>query len=112
MHDLVRLTRRRWWLLMGLSLIGRFPKKAKFRGRKIGWWRREVLEWMSRDLNVARDTHDCLNNPRCTCRHPRQNCLPLELGDPRDAHRHRAGTSSDKSQSSRTRSGDPTGRAT
>jgi hypothetical protein len=48
-HDVARLTRRPRWLLAGLALIGRFPKEARFRGRALGWWRSDVLEWMAKD---------------------------------------------------------------
>lgn len=75
-HDVARLTRRPRWMLTGLCLIGRFPKKLKFRGREIGWRRSEILDWMSRDLAVVRDREF---SPRsCARKHPRQACLPLE----------------------------------
>lgn len=72
-HDVARLTRRPRWLLSGLSLIGRFPKKFKFQGRGIGWRRSEVLEWMSRE------THSCAadRRPACSPGHPIQTDLPL-----------------------------------
>lgn len=80
-HDVARLTRRPRWVLTGLSLIGRFPRKLKFRGRAIGWSRSEVLDWMSRDLALARDA---ATSPRfCSRRHPRQARLPLECALPR-----------------------------
>lgn len=75
-HDVARLTRRPRWLLLGLALIGRFPKKAWFRGRAVGWWLSDVLEWMARDLALDRD-HATLSRP-CGRRQPRQDCLPLE----------------------------------
>jgi len=73
-RDVARLTRRPRWMLVGLSLIGRFPRKVRFRGRAVGWWLSDVLEWMARDLAL-----DC---PRMTLsrrerRQPRQDCLPL-----------------------------------
>lgn len=75
-RDVARLTRRPRWMLTGLCLIGRFPKKLTYRGRGIGWRRSEVLEWMSRDLAIARDAETL---PRaCARKHPRQACLPLE----------------------------------
>lgn len=48
-HDVARLIRRPKWLLAGLSLIGRFPRRMRFRGRVIGWRRSDILEWMDRD---------------------------------------------------------------
>jgi len=73
-HDVARLTRRPSWLITSLSLIGRFPKRAKFQGRAIGWRQSEVLDWMARDLNVAERT----TVPRvCPRRRAQQACLPL-----------------------------------
>jgi predicted DNA-binding transcriptional regulator AlpA len=77
-HDVARLTRRPRWLLVGLELIGRFPRKARFRGRALGWWRSDVLEWMARDLALAR--HQTTLSRPCLRRQPRQPCLPLESG--------------------------------
>lgn len=80
-RDLARLTRRPRWELFGLALIGKFPRKKRYRGRPIGWCRAEVLEWMTRELAVAPETQECLNAPRrCARRHARQACLPLECG--------------------------------
>jgi len=73
-HDVARLTRRPRWLLAGLALIGRFPKKARFRGRALGWWRSDVLEWMAKDLLA----HHHMSSQPCWRRQPRQTCLPLE----------------------------------
>ena len=80
-RDLTRLTRRPRWELFGLTLIGKFPRKKRYRGRPIGWCRAEVLEWMTRELAVAPETQERLNAPRhCARRHTRQQCLPLECG--------------------------------
>jgi hypothetical protein len=82
-HDLARLTRRPRWMLCGLALIGKFPRKKRYRGRGIGWCRTEVLEWMTRDLSVETESQERLNGPRrCSRRHPQQACLPLECGLP------------------------------
>lgn len=74
-HDVARLTRRPSWLITSLSLIGRFPRKAKFHGRRTGWLRCEVLDWMARELSVVSEKAPA----RCACagRQPRQACLPL-----------------------------------
>ena len=45
-RDLARLTRRPRWELFGLALLGKFPRKKRYRGRPTGWCRAEVLEWM------------------------------------------------------------------
>ena len=76
-RDLARLTRRPRWELFGLALLGKFPRKKRYRGRPIGWCRAEVLEWMTRDLTVAPATR--LNAPRrCARQQPRQGRLPLD----------------------------------
>lgn len=78
-RDLARLTRRPRWVLCGLALMGKFPRRKRYRGRLVGWCRAEVLEWMTRDLAIATENDERLNAPRhCARRHPRQACLPLE----------------------------------
>jgi predicted DNA-binding transcriptional regulator AlpA len=82
-RDLARLTRRPRWVLYGLALIGKFPRKKRYRGRVVGWCRTEVLAWMTRDLSIETDSRERLNGPRrCSRRHPRQGCLPLECPSP------------------------------
>ena len=49
-HDVARLTRRPRWILIGLGLIGQFPKRRRLRGEWVGWYRTEVLEWIERSL--------------------------------------------------------------
>ncbi len=73
-HDVARLTRRPRWMLWGLRLIGRFPRKARYRGRRVGWRRSDVLEWMARDLAFKHDPRSpaTSSNPRT-----RQRDLPL-----------------------------------
>src|ERR1700722_7913214 len=58
-RDVARLPRRRRWVLCGLALIGKFPRKKRYRGRVVGWCRTEVLEWVTRDL-----AEDPENQPR------------------------------------------------
>jgi len=48
-HDVARLTRRPRWMLMGLGLIGQFPRRRRLRGQWVGWYRSEVLEWIARN---------------------------------------------------------------
>ena len=48
-HDVARLTRRPRWMLMGLGLIGQFPRRRRLRGQWIGWYRSEVFEWIARN---------------------------------------------------------------
>jgi hypothetical protein len=82
-RDLARLTRRPRWVLCGLALMCKFPRKKRYRGRVVGWCRAEVLEWMTRELAVEPEIQERLNAPRrCARRHARQQCLPLECGAP------------------------------
>lgn len=82
-RDLARLTRRPRWVLYGLALIGKFPRRKRYRGRIVGWCRTEVLEWMTRDLVVETEIHERLNAPRrCVRQQARQACLPLECSSP------------------------------
>jgi hypothetical protein len=70
-------------MLCGLALIGRFPRKQRYRGRPIGWQRLEVLDWLTRGLDAAND--ETFNPPsqeesaRLKGR-PRQTSLPFECG--------------------------------
>src|SRR5213082_96940 len=47
-HDVARLTRRPRWVLLGLMLLGRFPRKQCFHSRRIGWLRDDVLDWIGK----------------------------------------------------------------
>src|SRR5258708_32943712 len=47
-HDVARLIRRPPWMLSTLAVVGQFPRKQQFRGKKIGWLRADILEWMAR----------------------------------------------------------------
>lgn len=53
-HDVARLTRRPRWVVLSLSLLGRFPRKRRYHGRSIGWLRSDVVTWLARDLRVLR----------------------------------------------------------
>jgi predicted DNA-binding transcriptional regulator AlpA len=48
-HDVACLTRRPRWMLMGLGLIGQFPKRRRLRGEWVGWYRSEVMKWIARN---------------------------------------------------------------
>jgi predicted DNA-binding transcriptional regulator AlpA len=76
-HDVARLTRRPKFVISGLVLLRRFPKKRRFRGHQIGWLRAEVLDWMTRDLAID-DRHGEPVTRRCAKVTPQQPCLPLE----------------------------------
>jgi|SRR5579863_872134 len=74
-HDVARLTRRSKWVLLTLMAFGRFPRKRRFHGRDVGWHRKDVLEWMAKDLRVAECSH--AKTPLRPARLARQICLPL-----------------------------------
>jgi predicted DNA-binding transcriptional regulator AlpA len=51
-RDVSRLTRRSRWVLYGLTLFGRFPRKRRYHGRGIGWLRSDVISWLAKDLQA------------------------------------------------------------
>ncbi len=55
-HEVARLTRRPRFVLWGLALIGRFPRKARYRSRTFGWRRSDVLDWLARGM-ALQDEH-------------------------------------------------------
>lgn len=84
-RDVARLTRRPRWVVYGLSLVGRFPRKRRYHGRAVGWQRVEVLDWLTRGLVAAND--DEFDRPERPDRRQvpiglqpiaRQTSLPLE----------------------------------
>src|ERR1700693_2521204 len=78
-RDVARLTRRSRWMVLSLALLGRFPRKRRFRGRGIGWLRSDVIHWLSKDLRAT----TCHSAPAQTLRPrvARQTSLPLECTD-------------------------------
>jgi predicted DNA-binding transcriptional regulator AlpA len=48
-HHVARLTRRPRWLLLGMTLVGRFPRKQRYQGHHIGWLRSDVLAWIAKE---------------------------------------------------------------
>ena len=52
-HDVARLTRRPRWVLLGLMLLGRFPTRQCFHGRRIGWLRDDVLDWIGKGASFS-----------------------------------------------------------
>lgn len=86
-HDVARITRRPRWALGLLALAGRFPRQARFRGRAIGWLRRDILEWMSGHLALDPngETQHC-PSPESSraCRSARRSrAAPCRLDRPR-----------------------------
>lgn len=86
-HDVARLTRRPRWMLAGLVLLRRFPRKSRYHGRGIGWLRSDVLCWLTRELeaNGCRAEAESIARRRV----PRQGSLPLECVYPCEARRYR-----------------------
>lgn len=64
-HEVARLTRRHRWALTALALLGRFPKPQRFRGRAIGWRRRDVEHWLldAAGLSTGADSARCSSVP-------------------------------------------------
>lgn len=56
-HDVARLTRRHRWQLSALMWIGRFPRQQRFRGRRLGWLRSDVVNWLAKDLRTRSRPH-------------------------------------------------------
>jgi predicted DNA-binding transcriptional regulator AlpA len=109
-HDVARLTRRPRLLVLGMVLIGRFPRKHSFHGRRIGWLRSEVLDWLSRDVAFEHSSAELKPVTRhCTKLSSRQPRLPYEsaapCGRPQEAcSGHRRGISQRPTRDRRVRS--------
>ena len=77
-NEISRLTRRPRWLLLGLTVLGRFPKQRTHCGKPVGWHRADVLDWLTQNMAVE---DDCKVHARnCRSARPRQGCLPLDIG--------------------------------
>src|SRR4051812_28924797 len=74
-HDVAHLIRRPRWVFRGLSLVGKFPKPHRFHGRRIGWRRDEILEWLTRDIASLATPEDEKGEEQAF----RQVSLPLGL---------------------------------
>jgi predicted DNA-binding transcriptional regulator AlpA len=86
-RDVARLTRRPRWMVVSLALLGRFPRKRKYRGRGIGWLRSDVLHWLTRDLRTLRCNAQSMAVWRPTG--VRQLSLPLRRTRARTQRRRR-----------------------
>lgn len=74
--EISRLTRRPRWLLLGLAVLGRFPKQRTHCGKPVGWHRADVLDWLTRTMEIEDDYTG--KTSACRSARPRQACLPLE----------------------------------
>jgi predicted DNA-binding transcriptional regulator AlpA len=83
-HDVARLTRRPTWWLRSMSLVGKFPKRRRFRGHTAGWFRADVADWLSRALRVTlNDLAPTRDRNAGNAQRPCQRPLPFAC----DAHR-------------------------
>lgn len=74
--EISRLTRRPRWLLLGLAVLGRFPKQRTHCGKPVGWHRTDVLDWLTQNMTTDADSNT--ESGRCQHARPRQACLPFE----------------------------------
>ena len=74
--EISRLTRRPRWLLLGLAVLGRFPKQRTHCGKPVGWHRADVLDWLTQNMTVEVDQSP--GPGRCRHAIPRQACLPFD----------------------------------
>ena len=92
--EISRLTRRPRWLLLGLAVLGRFPKQRTHCGKPVGWHRADVLDWLTQ--NMAVEAASTLHSQDCRHARPSQACLPLENSHsrrtPSERHRRRHST--------------------
>lgn len=75
--EISRLTRRPRWLLLGLAVLGRFPKRRTHCGKPVGWHRADVLDWLTQ--NMTTEPERPVETRRCRHPRPMQACLPLGL---------------------------------
>jgi predicted DNA-binding transcriptional regulator AlpA len=75
--EISRLTRRPRWLLLGLSVLGQFPKRRTHCGKPVGWHRADVLDWLTENMTIESDRPPETKN--CRQARPSQVCLPLGI---------------------------------
>jgi hypothetical protein len=87
-HDVARVTRRPRWVVLSLTLLGRFPRKRRYHGRGIGWLRSDVVHWLAKDLRALNcQPEQALIRTSLL----KQTSLPLECTVPCAVHRSRGG---------------------
>jgi hypothetical protein len=73
-----------------MAAIGHFPKKQRFRGKKIGWLKADVLEWMTRTtrhkVGAASDKRN--SRQRAKSKSPNQQVLPLKYASAQSVNGH------------------------
>lgn len=87
-HEVARLARRHRWILATLTLLGRFPKQERFRGRAIGWKRRDIERWLRSEKPIATrsELSPC---PRRGRKHCSRNSAAVSTGCSRRTRRQR-----------------------
>lgn len=80
-RDVARLTRRPIWILSSLALLGHFPRRLRFRGRPVGWRRKEVLDWLARSFECSAPSP---THRKCEKQPPTQRTLPFVCISHRD----------------------------
>jgi len=78
-HDVARLIRRPPWMLLPLVVLGRFPRRARFHGRAIGWLRTDVTPWLAKHAPGPRPPASAKTHRSESAR---QVLLPLEGSAP------------------------------
>lgn len=76
-NEISRLTRRPRWLLLGLAVLGWFPKQRTHCGKPVGWHRADVIDWLTQNMTIEAD--GTLDSQSCRHARPSQACLPLEI---------------------------------
>jgi predicted DNA-binding transcriptional regulator AlpA len=77
-HDVARLIRRAPWVISSMAAVGQFPQRQRFRGKKIGWLKADVLEWIAQTSRhrVARSSEQTIRRRKPVP--SGQQSLPLE----------------------------------
>lgn len=75
-REIARLTRRPRWILIGMAMLGTFPKQRTHGGKAIGWHRADVLDWLTQ--HMATEPEISPAPPACQQQRPSQTCLPFE----------------------------------
>ena len=79
-HDVAHLIRRPPWVLCSMAAVGQFPKKQRFHGKKLGWLKADILEWMARTSRfpVATPPDKATGYRRRSSDPPGQQRLPVK----------------------------------
>lgn len=92
--EISRLTRRPRWLLLGLAVLGQFPKQRTHCGKPVGWHRADVLDWLTQNMTIDADSNPGSRSGRCRHASPHQACLPFgtarSIGTSRQRQRRHA----------------------